>query len=404
MRILVVSQHYWPENFRITDICKGFTANNIEVDVLCGLPNYPQGEWFDGYGYFKNRKQVHDGVNVYRAGEIRRKNNSSIRIFLNYVSYPFTACFNLFRLIGKRYDAVFCYNTSPVLMMIPAILYSKLTGTPLTTYVLDLWPENLYSVLPIQNSVLRKIAAGVSHFLYRRSDKLIAMSPSLQEKLQKIAPKRIVTTIPQYCEDFYAQDAFDKDLQTRFAGKFNIVFAGNFSPAQNLDLLVDTAMLLKKANYTEVRFILCGNGMSYEQIVKSVQQNDLTDYFCFEGRIDPQDVPKYHTLADALFAGLAKSEDLGLTVPAKIASYMAAARPLLVAIDGEACTAVNAAMCGLTSEAGNAQALCDNIIKIIGLPKTDLETMGHNSKEYYLKNYKRSNILQKLIEFIKTEV
>ena len=150
-RILVVSQHYWPENFRITDICAGFAADGCEVDVLCGLPNYPKGEWFEGYRYTGPRRESHAGVQIFRAGEIRRRGNTSLRIFLNYISFPVTALFNLPRLHGRKYDAVFCYETSPVLMMLPAVVYAKLHRVPLTTYVLDLWPENLYSVMPVRN-------------------------------------------------------------------------------------------------------------------------------------------------------------------------------------------------------------------------------------------------------------
>ena len=111
-RILVVTQHYWPENFRINDIVEGFVADGIQVDVLCGLPNYPKGEWFDGYRYTGPRTQLHEGVCVYRAGEIPRKGNSGPMIFLNYVSWPFFALFSLWRLKGP-YDGILCYNTSP---------------------------------------------------------------------------------------------------------------------------------------------------------------------------------------------------------------------------------------------------------------------------------------------------
>ena len=81
-RILVVSQHYWPENFRITDICRGFVESGVEVDVLCGLPNYPKGEWFEGYRYMGPRRQQHEGVQIFRAGEVPRRGNTAARIFL----------------------------------------------------------------------------------------------------------------------------------------------------------------------------------------------------------------------------------------------------------------------------------------------------------------------------------
>lgn len=403
-KVLIVSQHYWPENFRITDICKGMAESGIEVDVLCGLPNYPKGEWFEGYGYFKNRRQQVEGVNVYRAGEIRRKNNTSIRIFLNYISFPVTATFNLLRLIGKKYDAVFCYETSPVLMMIPAIAYAKLARIPLTTYVLDLWPENLYSVLPVKNKAMRSAAKNVSQWLYRRSERLIALSAPLGEKLKQIAPKRQITVIPQYCEDFYAIDIFEQSLITRFKNKFVVAFAGNFSPAQNLDLLVECAKKLKQENRQDIHFVLIGDGMSYNGIKRGIEENGLMPWFSLEGSMPPQEIPKYHTMASALFAALAKSDDLGLTVPAKIAGYMAAGKPLLVAIDGEAANTVRQWKCGIASEAGNVEQLYSNIKAMAEMPNEALVEMGDNSRICYEKNYKRDVLLKQLIDFIFWEV
>ena len=178
-RILVVTQHFWPENFRINDIVEGFLDDGLEVDVLCGLPNYPKGEWFDGYGPNGPFEEYFRTAQVFRAREIPRRGNTSVNIFLNYVSWPLYAAGNLHRLPGG-YDAVFCFNTSPVLMCWPAIRYAKRHHIPLTNYVLDIWPENLYSVLPVRNKLLRGIAQGVSDWLYKRCDRLIAMSDLLQ--------------------------------------------------------------------------------------------------------------------------------------------------------------------------------------------------------------------------------
>ena len=160
-RLLVVTQHFWPESFRINDIVQGMIADGIQVDVLCGLPNYPKGEWFDGYRYTGPRREEWNGARVFRAGEVRRKGNTSLRIFLNYVSWPFLALFNLWRLPGG-YDGILCYNTSPVLMSFPALVYGKLHRIPVTNYVLDIWPENLYSVLPVKSRFWQKIATAVS--------------------------------------------------------------------------------------------------------------------------------------------------------------------------------------------------------------------------------------------------
>lgn len=399
-RILVVSQHYWPENFRITDICRGFVESGVEVDVLCGLPNYPKGEWFEGYRYMGPRRQQHEGVQIFRAGEVPRRGNTAARIFLNYVSWPLCALFSLPRLHGRHYDAVFCYETSPVLMMVPAIVYAKLHRVPLCTYVLDLWPENLYSVLPVKNRALRAVAAGVSHWLYRRSDALVGMSDALGEKLRAIAPRRTVAVVPQYCEDLYARDVHDEALAARFAGRFCVVFAGNISPAQDLGLLVACAKRLAAQGRRDIHFCIVGDGMSRAQLEADIDSAGVREYFTFEGMQPVERIPAYHTMAGALFAALAKSDDLGLTVPAKITSYMAAGRPVLVAADGEAARAVQSAGCGLACAAGDEEALCRNLVRLADMPAEARATLGKAGRGYFRAHYRRSLLLQRLLACI----
>ena len=254
MRILVVTQHFWPENFRINDIVEGFVQDGLSVDVLCGLPNYPKGEWFDGYSADGPFEEVYKGARVFRAREIPRKGNTGKTIFLNYVSWPLYAAGALKRLPGG-YDAVFCFNTSPVLMCWPAIRYAKKHHIPFTNYVLDLWPENLYSVLPVKNRFMRWVAQSVSDSLYRRCDRLIAMSGPLQERLCARTGKSTadVAVIPQYCEDFYAVPQHDAALEAQFAGRFNVVFTGTFTPAQSLDMVIRAVLDARAAGAEALR-------------------------------------------------------------------------------------------------------------------------------------------------------
>lgn len=401
-RILVVSQHYWPENFRSTDVCHGFTELGYEVDVLCGLPNYPKGEWAEGYDFFGPRSEEHEGIRLYRCGEIRRKGNTGLRIFLNYMSFPFFATFDLWRLRKNHYDAVFCYETSPVLMIWPAILFAKARKIPLTTYVLDLWPENLYSVLDVQNRFLRKIAMGVSTWHYKRCDRLIAMSPSLRQTLLARTGKRPedVTVIPQYCEELYCKDVPDEELKNRFSDKFNVVFAGNFSPAQGLEGLVEVASRLQAQLVTGIRFVLVGDGMSRESLLALIRKKGVADYFVWEGQHPVQDVPKYHTMADALVACLVKSEAIGLTIPAKITSYTAAGRPVLCAMDGEGARVVTESGCGFACAAGDLDALTENLLKLYYMPPEKRAEMGRLGRSYHRANFDRTRLLCELADFI----
>lgn len=401
-RVLIVSQHFWPENFRISDIACGFVEHDIEVDVLCGIPNYPNGDIPQGYGFFKNTKQVFNGVSVYRSWEIPRKGNSNIRILLNYISFPFFACFKILSLLGKKYDAVFCYETSPVYMIFPAIVYSKLKKVPLTTYVLDLWPENLYSVLKIKNRFLKNILKNTSHWHYKNSDKLIAMSPSLKQTLLAITHKNEtqIATIPQYCETFYEQDVPNPDLQQKYAGFFKVVYAGNISPAQNLEVAVDCAVLLKQAHIKDLKFIIVGDGMSKSVVQDYARQKGVAEYFDFLGAKPVTDMPIYHTLADCLFAPLAKSDDLGLTIPAKITSYMAGGKPIITAMDGEGSLVIEKANAGRTGKSGDAVQLFENIKELYHMPLCQRNQLGQNARTYHLRHHSRELVLGQLMDFI----
>lgn len=399
-RILVVTQHFWPENFRINDIVEGFLQDGIAVDVLCGLPNYPKGEWFPGYSATGPFEEEWHGARLYRCKEVPRRGNTSVNIFLNYVSWPWYAAHALHRLPGG-YDAVFCFNTSPVLMCWPAIRYAKKHHIPFTNYVLDIWPENLYSVLNVKNKALRAIAQGVSDALYKKADRLIAMSEPLQQRLcQRTGmPPQKVAVIPQYCEDFYAVPQPDAALQAQFGGRFNLVFTGTFTPAQSLETVITAVQDARSRGADMLHLLLVGDGMSRAALEAKVKELRAEDAVTFYGSVPATDIPKFTALADALIVCLSDSPDLGLTVPAKVASYMAAGKPVLASMDGAGNAAVAAAG-GLSSPACDAAALTDNLLALTRMDAAQRAAMGQSAKEYYLAHYRRSELLRKLEHFI----
>ena len=399
-KILVVTQHFWPENFRINDIVEGFLQDGIAVDVLCGLPNYPKGEWFPGYSVAGPFEEEWHGARLYRCKEVPRRGNTSVNIFLNYVSWPWYAAHALHRLPGG-YDAVFCFNTSPVLMCWPAIRYAKKHHIPFTNYVLDIWPENLYSVLNVKNKVLRTIAQGVSDALYKKADRLIAMSEPLQQRLcQRTGmPPQKIAVIPQYCEDFYAVPQPDAALQAQFGGRFNLVFTGTFTPAQSLETVITAVQDAHSRGADMLHLLLVGDGMSRAALEAKVKELHAEDAVTFYGSVPATDIPRFTALADALIVCLSDSPDLGLTVPAKVASYMAAGKPVLASMDGAGNAAVAAAG-GLSSPACDAAALADNLLALTCMDAAQRAAMGQSAKEYYLAHYRRSELLRKLEHFI----
>ena len=400
-RLLVVCQHFWPENFRINDICYGFTDHDIEVDVLCGEPNYPKGEWFEGYSAFKPKTEVHRGITIYRCPEIRRRNNTSIRIFLNYISYPVTSSFAVRKLYKKKYDKVFIYSLSPVYMGRAGLKIARRQKIESVTYVMDLWPENLYSVLNFQNKLIRRILYTSSTRYYKRTDKLICLSEKAKRILRERTgkPEEKCLVMPQCCEKFYENTLHDDALAARFGGGFNVVYTGNISPAQDFPVMAEAARLLRERG-VDANWIIVGDGMSRADAEQTVREKGLSDIFFFEGSKAPEEIPKYTHIASALIACLAKSPLLDCTIPAKVMSYFAAGRPIVLGMDGEANETVNASGCGFATESGDASALADSLERLARLSPAEREEIGHRAHTLHFEKFERDSNLNRLIDFI----
>jgi len=405
-RVLVVCQHFYPENFRINDICTSLIGNEIDVDVMCGIPNYPKGRFFEGYSYFSPRRETYNGVNVMRAGEIPQlKGGGKLFVALNYLWFPLASLFHVPKLMcKKKYDCVFLYATSPVFMAFPGLVYAKLRNTRTVLYVLDYWPDSLYSVIPIKNRFLRAIFRRVSFWHYRHADTIITVSNGMLKKMREEAgiPEDKSYFLPQSCEKLYETTTYDEELHERFGGKFNIIFAGNIGPAQSLETLVEAAVKLEKTGESlpDYRFILIGDGMSRKTLNELVTGKQMNHRFIFEGYVSPEQVLKYYELADVLYVSLSSDELFKIMLPSKIQSYMAAGKPILASLSGEGRDTILQAECGLACESGDANALADTIVQILSMPRTMLSRFGENGKKYYEQNYKHEIFMDRIMDYL----
>ena len=402
MKILVVCQHYWPENFRINDLVDGFIERGHEVDVLCGQPNYPAGQFFEGYDSHSVKEEQHGKVKVYRTFEIKRGSNSNIRIFLNYITFPIASLFRVGKLKKKDYDRVFIYQLSPVMMGVAGQKLAKKKHIPCIMYILDIWPQNLYSVINFKNKLLRKMIYKEAMWNYRQPDRLITVSDKMKkyfmEKLNRT--EDAVTFIPQCPEKLYEQRIEDEELKRRFGSCFNIVYTGNISPAQDIDTIVSAAKKCAEAGMQDVRFLIVGDGMSRTYFEEQVMKNGLSNFFCFEGLHPMADIPKYTGIADALL-GTLKSEGLeDFSIPAKVMSYLAAGRPLLLAMEGEPESIVKEADCGFASKPGDFEGLFENICKLYNMTKMDRAILGENAFHYQQEHFERDRNIEKMLEVI----
>jgi len=401
--VLIVCQHFWPESFRINDIANFLIDKSCGVDVLCGIPNYPKGHYFTGYSITKNRHQIINKLNIHRAFEIPRGNNSNIRIFINYISFPIASLFHIPRLLMKKYDKILLYQLSPVMMSITGILVGKIKKTETIMYILDLWPENLFSVMDVKNHLLRKLVTKISHWHYKNVDKIIVLSERMKQRIIEVTniPNEKIIVLPQACEKIYEKRIHDPEIESRFNKGFNIVYTGNISPAQSFDTILDAAEMLKFKGIDDINWIIVGEGMSYSWLKKEVIKRNLESCFFFEGQKPIEDIPKYTNIADVLVGCLVKSDLLEATIPAKVMSYLAAGRPVILAMDGEAQVLINKIIrCGYAGPAGDPKSLYRNIYKMHGLNNKDRITMGKLAQSYHLKHFERNLILNRMYNFI----
>jgi colanic acid biosynthesis glycosyl transferase WcaI len=402
-QILIVCQHFWPESFRINDIADYFIEQDCKVDVLCGIPNYPKGKFFKGYSYFSNRKQKYNSINIHRAFEIPRGNNTNLRIFINYISFPIASLLYVPRMLFRKYDKIFIYQLSPVMMSISGIVIGKLKRVETTMYVLDLWPENLFSVLPTNNRYLRTMATKVSHWHYKKVDKLVVLSEKMKKHLLEtvdISENKIIV-LPQTSEKIYETEITDEKLASRFNKGFNVLFTGSITPAQSFETIIEAAKKIKAERQIKINWIIVGDGMSRKWLEVEVKKAGLDDNFYFEGFKPMTDIPKYTAIADVLIGCLVKSDLLEATIPAKVMSYIASGKPMVLSMDGEVQDLINNTIkCGFVGPTNNADAFAENIKKLYQLPQKERENMGRLAREYHFKHFERNLILNKLYNFI----
>ena len=401
-RVLVVCQHFWPESFGVNNVCDYLRDSGCELEVLCGIPNYPKGDFFPGYSYLRNRRQVHDGIRIRRTLEIPRRKNSTFRIIANYMSFPIFSLFHIPRLLTQRFDKIFLYQLSPVMMAFSGLVIGRVKRIETTLYVLDLWPENLFSVFKIKSALLRRVATRVSHWHYRKADKLVALSEKMKDRLieiTNITPDKVLV-MPQVCDKLYEVDVVDDTLRQRFSGGFNMVFAGNISPAQDFETVIDAARRLRADGFVDIHWIIVGDGMSRRWLEAEVENAGLTECFFFEGYVPPAEIPRYHTLADGLLACLVQSDLLDATIPAKVMSYFAAGRPIVLAMDGEAQRLVNSVGCGFAGDSGDSGALYRHIKQLYLTSAEDRAVMGQKAREYHFSHFERNMNMERLRRFI----
>lgn len=394
--ILVISQYFYPEQFRINDICEEWVKRGYKVTVITGIPNYPQGKFYDGYGLLKKRKETHQGVDIIRIPLIPRGNNS-IMLAMNYLSFVISGYF--WKIFTKiKADFVFIYEVSPMTQALPGVWYAKKKKIPCFLYVTDLWPDNVEIVAGIKNKKILNLIGKMVDYVYKRCDRIFTSSESFVKAISdRGIEKEKIEFWPQYAEDFYKKILPKEKIKNEIPEDeiFNIIFAGNIGYAQGLNILPEVAVILKKSKI-KVRFNIIGEGRYKEEFKNNVMKNDTNEYFNFIDKKPAHLIPHYMASSDAALISLAESKVFSITIPAKTQSCLACGIPILVSADGEIQEVIKKAKAGYVSAANEPEGLAKNIKTLLEDSREKRIEMGKNAVEYYNDNFKKEKLLEQI--------
>jgi len=395
VRILIVSQYFWPEGFRINEVTQSLLVKGVDVEVLTGKPNYPGGVIFNGYRAWGCQRELHQGININRIPLLAR-GGGGWRLALNYLSFVVSGLiFAPWMLRKKRFDVIFIYAPSPILQAIPAIFLGWLKGCPVVLWVQDLWPESLSATGHVHNQTVLKLVERVVRFIYRHTDLLLVQSRAFEGPVRSMASNTRVAYYPNSVDAAFAAPAKGElPVVAGLSEGFSVMFAGNIGAAQAVGVIVEAAAILKE--HTDIHFVVLGDGSSRAWMLKEGLQRGLANLH-LPGRFPVETMPGFMQKASVLLVTLADHPIFAATVPNKVQAYMAAGRPIIACLNGEGARLVEEAGAGIATPAEDAKALAGTILRLYRQAPSEREKMGDNGRKYYKEHFDHDRLIEQLI-------
>ncbi|MFN3218469.1 MAG: glycosyltransferase family 4 protein [Acidimicrobiales bacterium] len=393
-----MSQYWWPETFPVNCLATALTADDIDIEVLTGHPNYPDGKAFPGYRAGRLMKQEHDGITIHRVPILPRGKSSGLRLAFNYLSFVVSASFlGPLILRHSRFDVVLVYAPSPITQVFPGWVLAKVKGAPLATWIQDLWPESLASTGHVRAPRVLALVGYLVSWLYRKNDMLLVQSPSFTDDVRRRAGSVPIAYLPNPAEHQETTQSADNAPALMLPPGFNVVFAGNLGRAQSLETVLDAAGRLNERQ--DIRFILVGSGSKARWLRDEVQRQGLTN-IDLPGRFHSSAIPGILKQASALLVCLADEPIFTKTLPSKVPTYLAAGRPVVACLNGEGARVIQESGAGIAVHAGDAASLADAILQLADSSEAKREAMGDRARSHFEQHYAPGRVAEKLQDLI----
>ena len=399
MKVLVWSQYFWPENFHINAVVRSLHAQGLEVTVLTGKPNYPEGKIFDGYRATGIQREEYSGIEVIRIPIRQRSKNSGKGIIFNYLSFIASGYLLApFALRGREFDAVFVYAPSPLLQALPAIFISWLKRAPLVLWVQDIWPDSLVATGFIKSRWILRMVGLAVRYIYQYSDSILIQSEGFRASVERWTNnKERIRFFPNSAEDTspdLTKLAIDVQLANEVAADFSVVFAGNIGKAQSCETIIEAAKLLQ--SHVAIKFYLVGSGSMAESVSQRIADGRLKNV-TMTGQVPVEDMPVIFASASVLLLTLRDESALSSTIPSKLQNYLAAGKPIIASCNGEAARVVTEAGAGFIGPAGDAVALAGSVLKLFQMTPEERVRLGKNGRTHFERNYRLQSRVKELV-------
>lgn len=398
MRVLVLTQYFWPENFAINHLSVGLAENGCDVDVLTGMPNYPEGQIFKGYGGFRSCCDSYKGLRVVRVPMMPR-GSSRLSLATNYVSFPVSASLLGRRFLKPSYDVVLVYAPSPATIGLAGLALKKQMNSALAFWVQDLWPESLSAAGGLDAPIVLRSVNAMVRRIYQGSDVVLLSSRGFEGPILAAGGDRrklryVPNTVEQHYRPIHAADDAPERSELPRDG-FKIVFGGNLGEAQGLETALKAAALLRHRG--DIHWIFIGEGRAQRELIAMRDALELQDCVHFIGSRPAAKMPSYFACADALLLSLRAEPIFELTVPSKLQAYLACGRPVLASLGGEGARLVMEAHAGSISEPGNPQALAQAALRMSDSSDADRRQMATSARLYFEAHFSRRRVIELLL-------
>lgn len=402
-RILIVTQYIYPEPFKSTELAFELVNRGYKVDVLTGIPNYPEGHYYKGYGLFSKRSETVNGVRLYRCMQTPRKLLPGfIGLSLNYLTFAFNATLWVlfFFVWKKRYDAIITHEPSPITQIIPACILGDIRKTPVYSWIQDIWPDSVVSSLKGNHRVVSGILDKITDWVYRHSTKLLITSKGMVDLINRNADYTDkIIYYPQWAEDMMnCSPETPSSVENVKAVDYTIMMVGSLNSGIGPESVLS---LCEEMKDDPVSFVFVGGG-SEEQKMRDYVNGKRLAKVKFTGRKPSDEMPYYSAQADAMLLTLMQttSHHLDIVIPARLQGYMSGGKPVLAMIGSGAAEVIKEADCGYVVPAGDYKALAEIIRTKVLANKELMKQKGANGRAYFERYFTKNKCIDKLEEII----